>query len=106
MQWTGPGYLQVYEGGKLKFNFVHNYTTSLYDVVLRYEANLHKWRDVYVRINDLGFSDRFYEVMTSRAHLFDEYSESNSTHCKQHTINKRQHSIEESSNYLEKCILI
>ena len=88
--WTGTGYMKVYDGGKLKFNLNHNYSTGLYDIVMRYEADSYDWQDVHVRITDLG------PDLTK----FNSNKKSNKF-CSD--LSRDQNAIEEISIRIEKC---
>jgi hypothetical protein len=59
IKWTGNGFMKVYDGGLLKFNLNHSYTTGLYDIVMRYEPNEFDRQFVSVKIKDMSASSRY-----------------------------------------------
>lgn len=54
LSWTGIGFLKIYEGGIIKFNYAHNYSTGLYDILLRYQSSIYDWRNINFKIRNLG----------------------------------------------------
>jgi laminin beta 1 len=54
LSWTGMGYLKIYEGGIIKFNYTHNYSIGLYDIMLRYQASIYDWRNINLKIRNMG----------------------------------------------------
>ena len=59
--------MKVYDGGLLKFNLNHSYTTGLYDIVMRYEPNEFDRQFVSVKIKDMSASSRYGIQMNNTA---------------------------------------
>lgn len=88
--WTGLGYLKVFENGKLKFKFNHDFETGMFDLVLRYKVEFN-WENVHVRVFNLGpdGSKPIYLSSYVNKTCFD--------------MNPFQNRIEEKMTKIEKC---
>lgn len=61
--WTGPGFVKVYESGSLRFRIDFTHRSGVYDVIVRYESFYHSWKNVFARITNFGFDSMLHDYV-------------------------------------------